>query len=75
MSAKAAVQGMRDRILNLIFTHGSKANPIGDIGALLGVAAMMATRLGFNEEDWNAGCSAALREARVMWAAHDKGPQ
>lgn len=61
---------MTDRIVEVVQKHDE--NPVNTVGALLSVAALMATRMHITNEDWVRSCRRCWEAHQAKWAEYDK---
>lgn len=61
---------MTDRLVEVVQKHDR--DPINTVGALLSVAALMATRMRITKADWDQSCRRCWEEHQAKWAEYDK---
>ena len=61
---------MTDRIVEVVQKHDR--NPINTVGALLSVAALMATRVRITKADWDRSCHRCWEAHQAKWAEYDE---
>lgn len=61
---------MTDRLVEVVQKHDR--NPINTVGALLSVAALMATRVRITKADWDRSCHRCWEAHQAKWAEYDE---